>query len=264
MKPILQHILLFFLFVFVISTHTKAQWQPCQGLEGSSIGSIITTDTLLFATCGGNGIFSRTLNSDWELSNSNHSGYLIQSDSCIVSFGGMSRRIRSLDMGQTWEEIENVSSDLAFVDEVLFFFSNYWDSVCRSYDYGDTYQVLDYGFESIDKIFSDDSLLFVMDSYSGCSYKTTNYGDSWDTVPHFNFSNFKYDMACYDNTIWLGTSSGAYCLNSEGSQWVEANNSLPENSTVTDFFKLNNDLYCGVDRSRKFTYVKSDGYGWRK
>ena len=76
MKNILQFSLLLMLTLFLSSSYVNAQWQPSMGLEGSRIGSIIAMDSLLFATCGGNGIFSRTLNSDWELSNLNPSWHL--------------------------------------------------------------------------------------------------------------------------------------------------------------------------------------------
>jgi photosystem II stability/assembly factor-like uncharacterized protein len=257
MKSKLLYALFFLNFVFFITSSAKAQWQPCQGLEGSSVSSIIASDTLLFATCSSNGIFSRTLNSDWELLNRNPSVFIIQSDTCIITYGNMSLVIRSFDNGQSWEEIDDASIELTFLNEVLFF-KDHYDSVCRSYDYGDTYQVIFNDLEEVDKIFADDSLLLIRDNYSGHMYKSIDYGDSWDTLPIYNLPDNVYDIACYNNTIWLGTSSGAYCLNNDGSNWIEVNNSLPENNSINDFLEVNNELYCGTNPGGIYLWDSGD------
>ena len=231
-----------------------AQWQPSQGLEGGNCTSIISSDSLLFVSS--NGIHRRTLETEWTISD-NFPGRLIKMDSCIFSAPTGMNIIskRSFDNGQTWETLENFEhyEVEAIADVLVFLIMMDQNKVYKSLDYGDSYVLIsgelsEYEFTDI---FTDDSLLLVLDAFEDMFFKTTDLGESWDSVTHngLTVSGFPlFDLACYDDHLWFATREGVFFLNDAGTEWVSMNNGMPGIISVNDFIERDNKLYCGTGR----------------
>ncbi|MCF8227759.1 MAG: T9SS type A sorting domain-containing protein [Bacteroidales bacterium] len=241
------------IFILCFNYLCHAQWQPSQGLDGGNCTSIISSDSLLFVSS--NGIHRRTLETEWTISD-NFPGRLIKMDSCIFSAPTGMNIIskRSFDNGQTWETLENFEHhEVEAIADVLVFLISENYKVYKSMDYGDSYVLIsgDLSEYEFTDIFADDSLLLVLDIFEDKFFKTTDLGESWDSVTHngLTVSGFPlFDLACYDDHLWFATREGVFFLNDAGTEWISMNNGMPGIISVNDFIERDNKLYCGTAR----------------
>ena len=244
-------VFLFFLnLVFFIPISAQAQWQPCQGLEGGSVGNIIQSDSFLFVSSSNN-IYRTDTNflSPWEKCYDSAGGTLLKVDSCIFSYKMMMCFIRSFDNGITWNPVESIGvpSTMCSIENNIFL-DYYHNFIIRSDDYLDTFEIITSlpALES-PKIWSHDSLLFVSDDILNVIYQSVDTGSSWDTITTNGLPNeplWVYDMICFNNTIWFGGYFGVYFLNQDRTTWIEVNSALHDGILILDLYYWYDELYC--------------------
>ena len=250
MKPILKQTLLFSLFVFVISTDIKAQWQPCLGIEGGYVGNIIQSDSFLFTTSA-NTIYRTDTNfiTTWVKSTElAGGGYLFVYDSCIFSYGIMHGMLRSFDNGLTWNQDYEFSytNTMCSVDSVIFFCDNIY--LYKSYDFLETSEKITILQIERPYVWSyNDSLLFVSDMHGEGMFQSLDTGENWDAITDAGLPSddiVTYNMTCYNNTIWICGDYGVYYLNPDRTTWIESNTGIPEGIKVIEMNLFNSELYC--------------------
>jgi Secretion system C-terminal sorting domain len=255
-----------------------SQWQMAEGLEGGRITSMISIDSVLIGVCGRGGdysgtkgIFAKSDNGKWEMSNSNNSVlFLKKAGKCAFASSS-----RSFDYGQTWEVVPNISSSIHTVDTVIFNYSSTNDELKRSFDYGDNFETVDLPVQyPMNRFFSGDSLLLwhcESWNYEHKLFYSDDFGTNWDSITttglftdhtDYNFVQFNY----LNNAFWVQLFSNEvpwavyklFVFNHAQEKWIDVTNNLPTRYWHNHLFEYHNNIFCSIETYPVFKFNDSD------
>jgi hypothetical protein len=155
----------FFILVICFYLNSNAQWEPCLGLDGGNTGFIIEADSNLFTTCRYS-TFKTTndFQSEWTKCPGANGGQMLLVDSVLFSHGLMISMLRSFDYGNTWELIPGggFSETISMSSIGSTIFFDYSGILLKSENYMDSVETVTV-FPDIDfmRTYSYDSLLMV-------------------------------------------------------------------------------------------------------
>jgi len=250
----MRRIVLFLYLALFISLNFQAQWMPCPGLEGANISQILVCDSMMFISGSGNGVFRKHVN-DQEWGMDHYNGYyrkLRANDTCIFAANDSwySNFSRSFDLGETWEELDDVYA-LEIIGDNIFTIASpgMGTHIYRSGNNGSTWDLLKEDTSGIYfwELFANDSTLFCTNEISEIALITNDLGNSWETI----------SMECDDGYIWAdalynyngvyfaGTykDEGVYYYDSSLDYWFGINNNV-DYISPKDFIEINDVLYC--------------------
>ncbi len=143
----------------------------------------------------------------------------------------------STDAGATWMDIEDpgmnihYSSDIIFKNDTIIFYSQ-GNEIFRSYDDGQNWTLINYSFQQgrVNSIYLDDE----GNLYAGAGfaelYKSTDNGDSWETLNSDN----EFTTLCKDSSYFYGgTNQGIFRSTDGGYTWYGFSNGLFHNSLTS-------------------------------
>ncbi len=250
----MQRLLLLILFATSISFQITAQWQPCLGLEGGRTGNIVKSDSFLLATS--NNIIYRTnedFSSPWVKTSGYGTGLLVV-DSCIVSYAH-SWVQRSFDNGTTWEYVPGISETWSMCTSGNTIFYGYGGSgmLMKSSNYLDSVEYVTLLPNiAIMQLSSYDSIIIASDYFLDGIYQSADSGNHWEEVTLVGLPTEQVqncDNAFFNSTLWVSGSYGVYFLNSDSTEWIEANSGIPANKKVLCMNTYNSAFYCSVEYS---------------
>ncbi len=239
------------------------QWTACEGLDGADVYDMVISDSSLFISGTGNGIFSRNIyNGEWQLNYrpEYHDPQEMESseDIIVVSLGWS--MIMSLDYGNSWFEVDtlryNWICNSAIIDGRVFIATESgmtdYNGIMRSDDNGITWQsVFERQNIPVDLSHSNDNL-FAYTIRFDTIFQSGNYGETWYMIkpPNIPYLNKRYNCVFYElnNRIYLGTNYGVFLYPEHLGYWIEKNDSLPENTCVNDFCYYNDELYIATSK----------------
>ncbi len=261
----------------IISYYSFCQWQSANGLEGGNFTYMVSADTVLLAVSEDQGVFSKTINENWQQCNiSDRYWRLISAGNCVFAFYSNStyNPSRSFDGGITWEKLYEIEAEyyMTAIDTVIFFGSGYR---CRSFDYGDTWDTIQLPEPvqgSYSSSFCDDTYFYVHqsndDGYNKI-YISADNGESWDTLlttglftnPYIGIKQINY----LNGTFWaqriLGTAPGDLCmLDTLNNCWTSVSGTLP-GLGFNDLFEYNGKVLCSVN-SHPVLFFDYDNSSW--
>ena len=271
-------LLILLLPLFVFPKLSYSQWEMASGLDGANLVSMVSIDSVLIAISEDRGIYTKTNEESWEISNFNSSfRKLTKAGKCVFAYNSMfDNAIRSFDYGVTWESAETLysTSQVWSIDTVIFY-----RGTKRSFNYGTTYDTIQFPIpDSSPQVFCDDSLLFAY--YQGdpsedipSIFYSSDLGETWDSISIQGFyrgiyyTHTIYQIMYMNGTFWLqddGEYSGGpsprdiFVFDGDLNSWINVTNNLPRFSWHHDLFSYNGNILCSIDKYPVFKFNYAD------
>lgn len=275
MKKLFVHIGLLVSIITLLPFTSFSQWEMSLGLDGGEIPSMVSIDSMLFAISADRGIYSKSDTGHWELSHYNKRyRKLINAGNCVFAYNHTfgDNPIRSLDYGNTWENVSNLNSStrMLSIDTVLFFGPYY---SYRSFDFGATYDTIQFPIQDQNPlVLCDDSLLYVhydLDEGHHLFY-SADLGDTWDSIPANGLfiqpfvavKQLKYlNGTFWAQLMWVITGyapNTVFVFNDELSSWFEVTNNLPNFTSHNDLFEYDGKILCSINSYPVFRFNYAD------
>lgn len=238
-------ILLFLLTWCIFPLHS--QWIPCQGIEGASTNNIILHDTTLFITCTGNGVFSRNIHQNyWNPVCITGSYFKVRSTGQSVFCYGPFGFYRSVNSGESWDQIENVDDvfDIETIDSMIFIADN--GIVERSDDQGVTWITIHPAGTTSEmfNLFAQEGIIFCSDISFDTIYISYNYGNNWYSMTTEGLGEFVKDVYLYSQDFYAASEDGVFLYHYFQAVWLPVEDSVINNASAFHFFDFNDNLYC--------------------
>jgi hypothetical protein len=243
--------ILFIVFLiagFPLNHSLQAQWTLSNGLSGGNTYDIEVLDTMVFLA--GHGVYAKSLHdSGWNRC-LEHSSMLHfeASQTCLYAADGY-HLLQTTDLGSTWDvvfEFDDYNSVCTIESTV---FTSDYDSIFRSDDAGDTWTNItgDLPELSAIRVLSNGPVLYLdnLEEHQQL-FRSFDLGNTWLPVTIEGLqSDGLYCMLQQGDTVWAGNDSGV-CIFVEGeTEWIEANNGLPDNaSSPDDIIMFNGNIFC--------------------
>ena len=250
------------LFLF-LSSPSRAQWIPSQGIDGAAMYTLDICDTVLFISARGQGVSKRNINTGaWQ------KVFGFEQSMDLLHIGSyefcnpQGSVYRSQDFGQTWIEpslnFQNANC-LKHLDTVLFCCCS--DRVFRSYNYGSTWENISGTMVSGWKtIWANDGIVYCFSNGAVSNQKlyfTLNMGTSWDSIPSSGLMTGEYgniySVFHFQGNHFLSLDQGVFRFDQSSSHWISISDSLH----FRDFIVFGNKLYGGG--SGVYWYNQSSG-----
>jgi hypothetical protein len=228
---------------------SQSQWIPCQGIEGGSVSSITYQDTALFSV-GFGGIFRRQLDAEsWDSACLIYNVRKVRSTgNALFTYGGniMSQLFRSLDNGNSWEELSLASEYHAMetVDSVIFI-GTYDGFLFCSSDNGESWTDINPASypAAISALFSQPGILFCQLIDIDTLFRSDNYGNNWITYP-LNGMSGSVCPYLFNGSLWLAQENNFFIFNDPDKEWILQNDSLPPGTLVSSFIEVGGSIAC--------------------
>jgi photosystem II stability/assembly factor-like uncharacterized protein len=192
-----------------------------------------------------------------------------------VYFGTSGHLKRSTDGGSSWIDIEvwgAAITDFIIPFRDTIYVGSGDNGVFRSLDYGETWEQINNGIEYsavYEILLLSNGELFV-GSNGGGVYKSTNCGESWSEsnngIPATS-QGYRYAESFLEDTpgqIFTGTHSGIYYSTNYGDNWIYKGNGIVYNSLATCIAKDDlGILYAGIDISHGVYFSTNNGNQWQ-
>jgi hypothetical protein len=226
-----------------------AQWQPCRGIEGADVTDMVVKDSVMFITCSGNGIYAKNINEgDWYQSYGPFGvNNIVIAGEALFANGPMTSFVRSLDNGETWNEVDYYVYFMDAIGSTIFITT--MDTVFRSDDYGETWYSISNDLTGIgySKIFCSDSALFIEYIFDSIFFTSYDFGVSWDSLSMNGLPNglfWVFDIYLRYGTLWMATDLEVYILPANQTEWISINDSILANTFIYEFSEYNEEFYC--------------------
>lgn len=273
MKKLIVNIGLLVSIITFLPLTSYSQWEMSTGLDGGEITSMVSVDSMLFASTDYNGIYGKCNNCNWELAYSDKRyTKLINVGNCVIAYDHWygNNPIRTFDYGETWHEVSTLDdpNNMWSIDTVLFSKNNYTYAL-RSLDYGDTHDTITFPIQDINaSLLCDDSLLFLhywVDEFHKL-YVSSDLGLSWDSITtnglfvnqEIGVNKLKFLNGTYWAQLnWAMTGYApktVHMFDNNLNKWVDASTNLPSFSTHHDLFEFNGNILCSVGAFPVFKY----------
>jgi uncharacterized repeat protein (TIGR01451 family) len=153
--------------------------------------------------------------------------------------------------GLTWkhEPFAIYSRQIAVDDTIVQIQSG---SIIRSFDYGETWNLIPNNIES-EFFFKSGNYLFAPSSTIDVLSRSADWGETWEEIPFF-FVNTTYDnfTACDDTKILFATYSGIQQSTDYGASFTSLNNGLANINTLHSVFGTGDGSYFAVETQNIF------------
>ncbi len=249
---LMKNKLLVLVLLLVCAIHVRAQWIPVSGIEGADCYNITHVGSSWFMYCTGIGIVKQNDDStSWSTSYPHQISELFKIGNVLIASRNYSNKLsRSFDEGVSWDTTLKVDTfhfqQFAATDTALFSFSTNHHSICKSGDYGQTWEVL----FALDEnqyygLFSDDrNLYFTTNEEPWILYTYSNESNATDTIaypPQVNTYGGIKDIQRFDNSLFF-VSDSLYRYSYLLKQWFTSYNE----HKIVSFTVHNNELFgCG-------------------
>jgi photosystem II stability/assembly factor-like uncharacterized protein len=235
-------------------------WQKISKGFSGTISSMVSTDTTIYVSTSGSGIFRYSIKEDrWQEINTglpyadiidrDIGSIYFQSDTlyACLRYDGI---YRSTNNGDSWQSINNGLRHTCVNTMSLnapYFLAGTWEKgVFRSTNNGATWDTTGLCDHTISSIVSQGSNAFV-GSYEYGIFRSTDNGLSW-TAKNHGLSNLKVSsLLMMDSIIFAGTSRGLFLSKNNGYSWEPADRGVINNE-IHSLVRQGSSLYATTVR----------------
>jgi photosystem II stability/assembly factor-like uncharacterized protein len=210
---------------------------------------MVVKDSVMFITCSGNGIYAKNIyEGDWYQSYGPFGvNNIVMAGEALFANGPMTSFVRSLDNGETWNEVDYYVYFMDAIGSTIFITT--MDTVFRSDDYGETWYSISNDLTGIEfcNIFCSDSALFIEYIFDSIFFTSYDFGVSWDSLSMNGLPNvpfWVFDIYLRYGTLWMATELGVYILPANQTEWISINDTILANSFIYEFSEYNEEFYC--------------------
>jgi photosystem II stability/assembly factor-like uncharacterized protein len=205
-----------------LTTNNGALWIPRNGgFIAQSISDLAYINGILFASTYGSGLYSSSDNGDTWLTNSisnNNLSFLITLSNYVfvVSSGGI---YKSTNYGVNWNLTGYTKNNIEAVTASgnSLFVGTHDNGVCRSTNYGDTWDTVNTGLSSHDitGMGSNNGKIYA-GTYGEGTFKSTDNGNTWTSI---NFVGHIMGFAFDGDNIMIGRCDSIFRTTNNGITW---------------------------------------------